>query len=189
MKHQHALIDYDYAVKQLGGDKELLFKLLGKFKIQYDNSDAEIIEQINSGDFESAKMRIHTAKGITGSLGLKALYESCRKLDKQLTNQALCSEDLSAFANIMRDTLNEIDSLVSSSTPPFLQEPSTIRSEDSSSLAKQELVELLSRQEFIDDNMLRKLVNKTGMNKDSASSFIALVEGLEYDKAIAFLNT
>jgi len=54
LKHQHALIDYDYAVKQLGGDKELLFKLLGKFKIQYDNSDAEIIEQINSGDFESA---------------------------------------------------------------------------------------------------------------------------------------
>lgn len=183
MPEQKPLIDLEFGLSQLGGNAELLDRMLGKFKDQFQDIPSLVTQQLRDGDYESAKLRIHTAKGITGNLGLSALFDCCKLFDAQLKQKQADPDTVLQFEELMRDTCLEIDRLKSGAMPEqSLNEHKHI--ED----AKPQLVALLSRHEFIDDSLLRDLVESIAMKPEEADLLIDMVEQLQYEKAISMLT-
>ncbi|WP_371192825.1 Hpt domain-containing protein [Glaciecola sp. SC05] len=183
MDEQKPLVDLDFGLSQLGGNAELLNKMLIKFKEQFKDTPAQVTQQLKDGDYDAAKMRIHTAKGITGNLGLRALFDCCKAFDAKLKQRQAAPEILEQFTKLMHDTCLAIDAHSQLVAPGAAADQANHLEE-----AKPQLIELLSRHEFIDDGLLRDLVGSIDMSDEEKDVLIDLIEQLQYEKAIMMLK-
>jgi HPt (histidine-containing phosphotransfer) domain-containing protein len=177
------LVDVNFGLSQLGNNNHLLNKMLIKFKHEFEWVPETVRQQIETGDYAQAKMHVHTAKGITGNLGLLALYEYCKSLETQLKQQALTSNALKEFADLMRATCSAIDA----HNADFALR-GTARPVNHISDAKTQLLALLSTHQFINDKLMHDLLGSLDFSEDQKTTMVALIEQLQYDKAIAMLN-
>jgi len=76
MDQSTTVVDIDFGMSQLSGNKKLLFTLLGKFTDEYRSLDADLQAHVAKGDFNKAYSIVHTLKGVTGNLGLFALHNA-----------------------------------------------------------------------------------------------------------------
>jgi HPt (histidine-containing phosphotransfer) domain-containing protein len=103
------LINYDFALKQLGGNDQLLNKLLGQFVSEYREASQEVINFINSNDLKSTELKVHTVKGISGNLGLQALYDCTCKFDAELKLGKPSEALISKFTDLLSQTCSEVE--------------------------------------------------------------------------------
>jgi HPt (histidine-containing phosphotransfer) domain-containing protein len=174
------ILNYDFALNQLGGNEALLSKMLGRFVSEFSDVSTEVIALIDENDFDAAKMKVHTVKGIAGNLGLQALYDCSSRFDVLLrvseSNQTICDE----FSRLVKDTCIEIQN-------KDLKDPSKQNLNNSThslEQSKTELIERLRRNEFIDDETLTNLVAGLKMSETDALNLISLIEELHYPQAI-----
>ncbi|MFC4699827.1 hypothetical protein ACFO4O_06635 [Glaciecola siphonariae] len=188
MSETKPLVDYDFGLSQLGGNAELLNKMLGKFKGEFREAPQYVKQQMQEGNFDQAKMKVHTTKGITGNLGLLALFECSKTLDAQL-KQAIASDDtIAEFESITQATCERIDELISASKNDSGQSD-TAKQHKHVDDAKQKLLELLERHEFIDDSLLRDLMGSLNMSDADKTQIVDLIEQLQYEQAASMLNS
>jgi HPt (histidine-containing phosphotransfer) domain-containing protein len=174
------LLDIAFALSQLSGNAQLLNKMLKRFASEYENSAVSVSALIAQDNYAEAKIQIHTAKGITGNLGLIALFEHCKALELQIKEQEVDAEVLELYANLVRDTCAQIHALDYSNTD-------TTTSIGDSSEASARLAEMLNKQEFIDDALLKDLVSQLTLSHNDKQTLIASVEALNYEQALAML--
>ncbi|MDM8516869.1 ATP-binding protein [Desulfobacterales bacterium HSG16] len=74
-------IDGHACLKELGGNKNLLLKLLNEFTGRYADSVSEIRNALNKGDLEFVQRLGHTLKGVSGIFSAKQLYAASLKLE------------------------------------------------------------------------------------------------------------
>jgi HPt (histidine-containing phosphotransfer) domain-containing protein len=176
------LVDYEFGLSQLGGNAQLLNKMLGKFKAEFASVPAYIKNKVNEGDLDAAKMKVHTAKGITGNLGLRALFENSKALEAELKQGNSAQALMQEFAELMQASCNEIDICIAGISTPEQSTPHTIVD------AKEKLRKLLSRHEFIDDGLLRDLIASIDMSEDDKKQLIEMIEQLQYEQALAMIK-
>jgi len=174
------ILNYDFALNQLGGNEALLSKMLGKFVVEFKNIAAEIVILIKENDITSSKMKVHTIKGISGNIGLQALYNCATRLDVELRAGESSQAMLDEFSKLIDDTCREIQQME--------PKPGTERQLTASSLpieeCKSELIKRLKRNEFIDDNTLLNFVAGLAFSESDAKHLIQLIEELQYPQAI-----
>ncbi|WP_395342192.1 Hpt domain-containing protein [Ningiella sp. W23] len=179
MQQTLPLVDLSFGLSQLSGNSELLHKMLHKFKAEFADSPTEVREHLANNRHHEAKMRVHTAKGITGNLGLTALFQCCKTLDAQIKHESVDADMVDEFERLMVATCSAI------SEQHFDSEVNAnVEYIDG---AKVQLETLLKRQEFIDDDLLNNLVGSLDMHDAAKAQFIEYVEKLQYDKAIDML--
>jgi HPt (histidine-containing phosphotransfer) domain-containing protein len=178
------LLNYDFALNQLGGNESLLSKMLGKFSNEFESVSSELTELLASGDIKSAKMRVHTIKGISGNLGLQALYECATKFDAQLREDNYQEDMFQHFSALVEQTCAQIQEREQIKAPAKTLVPPTLSLETS----KLELTRKLERNEFIDDDTLINLVSGLSMSDEKSKELIDLIEELQYQDALNIVS-
>jgi len=185
MSNTAPLFNYEFGLSQLGGNKALLDKMLNKFVIEFEQNPAEIQDAINQNDFEKAKIRVHTTKGIAGNLGLQALYKSSSEFDAELREKKFSDESFAHYSQIMVDTCKHIRELDLDQAPGRVDMVETGISKEN---GKATLLKRLERSEFIDDDSLVELVSSIKLDDSDGQRLIVLIEELKYAEAIQLIR-
>jgi HPt (histidine-containing phosphotransfer) domain-containing protein len=184
MNTQKPLFNHDFGLSQLGGNQALLDKMLGKFVDEFKDSVDLIKSAVADGRYADAKIKVHTTKGISGNLGLQAVYTCATQLDAELRNENCPEALLSNYEDVLNATINYITSNTENSQAPVEMVETTITQSE----GKQTLLTKLERNEFIDDDMLVELVSSLRLDDATAQLLIKYIEELNYPDAIALVN-
>ncbi len=189
MSETHALVDVEFAITQLGGNSDLLKRMLGKFSAEFDSVPKEVKRLLEVGEIKEAKMKVHTTKGLSGNLGMTALYECSKTLDKKLRDNDVDYDLVESFSVIMTKTCEFIDTidLAEKEKTPFIESEST-NSENVNEL-KDLFLKRLQGHEFIDDEALHEYVDQLPLSDTRKHELVSLVEELQYEKAIALIKS
>ena len=101
-------IDFNKALKYLGGKRELLFRLLKSFASNYSNSTVLFQQHININDMAAGRELAHAIKGVSENIGLKTLSDIAAKLEKCFTETQINSELLDQYDIALSQALEEI---------------------------------------------------------------------------------
>lgn len=179
------LVDIEFALSQLSGNSDLLSKMLVKFSDEFSAVPNKIIHALEQNNLTEAKLQVHTTKGLSGNLGLMALYECSKKLDQQIREGNIDQTQVQAFASIMHDTCEflKIVNLDLKTPKNFSDAKPSINNNE-----KSIFLERLKHNEFIDDDTLFSYINALSLNEDKKQTLKELVEELQYAKAIDLIN-
>ncbi len=178
------LLNYDFALNQLGGNEALLSKMLGRFVAEFAIVPSEISAFLESNDINSAKIKVHTVKGISGNLGLQALFACATQFETELRAGQSSQTTLLEFTQITSETCIEIQKIQQKETPTIEKNEASLAPEKS----KIELIKRLKRNEFIDDETLVEMVANLGLSESNSQNLMALIEDLQYPQAIAIIE-
>lgn len=103
-------IDTKAGLKVVGGNHELLRKLIAKFLKNYATTTREIIDAVRGGDFELAHQLAHNIIGVAGNIGATELYSAVRALDNAVKQKKTGEMEarLNNFISAMDTVLNSI---------------------------------------------------------------------------------
>jgi len=93
-----AELQVERAVTRLGGDREVYFKLLGRFGRSHPCTAAEVREAIERGNLRSAILAVHTLASAAANIGAMWLHEVAR-----LVETTLRDGDPSKFNEVLID--------------------------------------------------------------------------------------
>ena len=193
MANAPQLVNIEFATSQLGGNTALLTKMLGKFCNEFAEVPQKVILALAQNNHREAKLKVHTTKGLSGNLGLTALYESSKVLDQQIRDDSIDPSQIEDFERVMQQTISCIKAL---NLGDVSGTPFTTATHDSSSvensaqiIAQTEVfIKRLQRNEFIDDDTLHNYINMLALNEAQKNSLKQLVEELQYAKAIEIVK-
>jgi HPt (histidine-containing phosphotransfer) domain-containing protein len=174
------ILNYDFALNQLGGNEALLSKMLGRFVDEFANVPAEIISLVQAHDIKNAKMKVHTVKGISGNIGLQALFDCATRFDVELRSGEASAAILEEFSKLIDNACLEIQQMEHKEPPELQLTVSTLPPEK----CKSDLIVRLKRNEFIDDDTLLNLIAGLRLTESDAKHLIQLIEELQYPQAI-----
>lgn len=177
------LIDVQFGLSQLGGNQVLFNRMLTKFKQSFSETPESVLQNVDNEQFDEAKIAVHTTKGISGNLGLTALFECSKTLDKQIKDKAIDPDVLNSFSEIMAQTCQAITEHEANTSEHAEQEVPE-NNDDTTAV----LLEKLQRHEFIDDDELQRLVGGLNLTPEQRIEVINLIEELQYEKAIDIIK-
>ena len=90
-------IDQSIGLRQLRGNRAFYHKLLVKMHNQYRQSGRELDDLLARGAQEEAIRLVHSIKGVAGSLGATALFESSNELEQALRAESGAPPDTRTF--------------------------------------------------------------------------------------------
>ena len=173
-----SIFDSKFATNQFSGNQSLLVKILGKFIYQYQDFDALITEYLQQQNFEAAKQQVHTIKGVSGNLGMKALHNACNQLEMKLNNQ-VTDYTLKEFLQVFKQTLTLVQNY---STENAVEEMSTVGPE------KTQLIAALKRNEFISESKMYNYTKTLDLSSDKLNQLKQAIQDLDYPIAIELLE-
>jgi HPt (histidine-containing phosphotransfer) domain-containing protein len=105
-------INVDEALKRVMNNGKLFAKLLAKFKTDNINLLDDTISFVRAGDYEKAKISIHTLKGIVANLALTELYKQIIELEAQIRGGAANPATQESVKKCLAETLVLIDGVI-----------------------------------------------------------------------------
>ena len=112
-------IDLDDAIDRLGGNLPLVVHLLTKFMNEYGDEASIIKEFLERGDTLQAFHKVHSLKGVAGTLSANLVYETAGKLESALSDGitsnsgplvAELDENLTSTMEFIREWLDTLNS-------------------------------------------------------------------------------
>lgn len=179
MNDEETIIDLKFGLSQLSGNRDLLIKLLVKFQTQYADLADKLDILFAEGDMATAKGSIHTVKGVTGNLGLRALHIAAKSLETAVSEESNWRYGLSEFNSVLTKTLDEITALVHKTNPiePMAQNDLNL------------LKDLLQRNEYISPSKLVDYLDQSGFTESRVNQISQAIEELDYPKALTILES
>ena len=106
-------IDLNSALRRLGGNEDLLIKLLQTFLRTHKNTGTDIKEALKSNDYKKAQRLAHTIKGVAGNLAAEKLSETAGRLE-ELINRGKAAHPaklLSLFSDALAEVFSSITNM------------------------------------------------------------------------------
>ncbi len=175
------LIDLEFGISQLSGNKALLLTLLNKFSDEYRQTGDKMQQYFANNDFAAARTHIHTLKGVAGNLGLNALFQASKSLDDALKGADNVPEEYPAFIIILTDTLEAISHVDDG--------PAATSDSSRDSAAKAALINALKANEFIPQTQLDDWLNAIYQDESSRNAVRENIDELDYQSALAKLGS
>lgn len=185
MVAQQSLVDLEFATSQLGGNTELLNRMLIKFREEFSSVPDQVISLLAKENFKEAKLKVHTTKGLSGNLGLVALFECSKILDQQIRDDQIEQAQVEQFKELMAKTCEFI--LDFEETPENTAQYTATNTDDKNQYQAL-FVERLKRNEFIDDETLHIYVDSLPIDSAEKDQLKSYVEELQYSNAIKFIE-
>ena len=80
-------IDVKAGIHRVVGNRQLYIDLLKKYVDQYSVTETELLHELDLKQYDELTLRIHTLKGIAGSLGARHLHELAGEVEEQLSKK------------------------------------------------------------------------------------------------------
>lgn len=175
------MFDAQFAVNQFSGNQSLLVQILEKFVQQYEHFDALLAEHLKQDDLNAVKQQVHTIKGVSGNLGMKALHQACKELEENLDNQ-VTEHTIEEFLLIFKQTLTLVKTYSKEESIPKSPETASVQDE------KAELIAALKRSEFISENKMQSYAKALNLSSDKLNELEQAIDDLDYARAIELLE-
>jgi histidine phosphotransfer protein HptB len=190
------LFNQDFALRQFSGNRTLLISMLNKFVAQYANY-VEKLDELMAQQVQAELIRyVHTIKGISGNLGFETLYQASRSFETALSQEQVASEK-HIFTSSLALTLQHIQAFVDAAEldSPSTAAPAISKSEAVSSstnedviLARQQLTNALSQQQFISSSKLLDFLQRINLSSSDSEAVQKAINELDYATAIRYLK-
>lgn len=176
-----SIFDAQFALNQFSGNQSLLIQILEKFNKQYQNFDTLLLECLQQENFQAAKQEVHTIKGVSGNLGMKALHHECKELEENLANKT-SGNAVTAFLKVLEETLNLVQNY----------SPENNAAVDSVNTAVQDdkalLLAALKRREFISESKMQSFESSLNLSAEKLTELKQAIDSLDYVRAIQLLE-
>ena len=177
MTEQNSLLNLEFGLSQLSGNKELLFKMFDRFSNDYANVVDELKSSVKDNNFTDIRHKVHTIKGVAGNLGMNALYANCKDFEEAAKrNEADIGEYVPSFETVLSDTFAEI---------------SRCKEQEFGATNEQngvnELKRLLEQNEFIAADTTEQLLQDSGIDTNVKNQIIEAINNLDYPTALGLL--
>ena len=186
MEQSTTVLDLEFGMSQLSGNKKLLFTLLGKFTEEYRDTDAQLQSLVAKNDFNGAYSLVHTLKGVTGNLGLFALHHASKPIESSFRNDKRMPEEYTAFIALLNDTIAAVDSLTQQ--PSEHGDQAAPLNSAAAAQAKERLLAALKASEFISQDRLDEWLHALALPDAKRAAIIDAVDELDYEEAISELE-
>lgn len=181
MNQPVSIIDLEFGLSQLSGNRALLDKLLKRFEDEYRQFPDQLDAQLANNDFTGAQSKLHTLKGVTGNLGLNALHHASRLAENEIKDNGRPPASLGELYATLDKTLAEITQLTSGEVSGGTSA--------SQSADKAAFVQALRKNEFIPASQLDTWLNAATQDDARRQSIREAVDELDYDTAISLLES
>ncbi|NDW20775.1 Hpt domain-containing protein [Alteromonas hispanica] len=191
MDKSTTLVDIEFGLSQLSGNKKLLFTLLGKFTDEYRTLDTDLQGLVESQQYDDAYSLIHTLKGVTGNLGLFALHNASKPVESAIRNDKELPNDYSSFVVLLNETVSNIDTLTAESTSDNSANAKASNAPVNSAAAeraRKQLTSALKASEFISQSTLEEWLSAMGIENEKREAIIDAVDELDYEEALSELD-
>lgn len=190
------ILDEDFAIKQLGGNEELLEKMFSKFLSQYADDADKVNQYIANKDYKEAQRTIHGIKGVSGNLGLKALQQACREAEELLrstddspNDDGQLTQYISHFEDMLKATLVTLENYQTTESlgadDASSDDPEAVLSVEQ---AKEKLTIAIDNFQFVAPAELKKLLAALEPTSIDLAQLEKAMNDLDYDVAKALLN-
>ena len=78
---EEEVLDRDDMEQRVGGDRDILLRLLELFHVEYPRVLAEVRAALTAGDAPRLRLAVHCLKGMVGTLGGRAAFEEAGRLE------------------------------------------------------------------------------------------------------------
>jgi histidine phosphotransfer protein HptB len=173
------LIDHEFALKQFSGNSALLLKMFGKFLEQYKTVDTLLQDLFSKKDIKNLKLQVHTVKGVSGNLGMKALHVASREFETQLEENTV-QHALHNYIDVIHQTLNQVEQVITDGVSP--ERPGNVLPPQLTD-TKQRLLSALNRNEFITQSKLTEFLKELSLNEEQKSALKSSIGDFDYEKA------
>jgi HPt (histidine-containing phosphotransfer) domain-containing protein len=175
------IFDATFALNQFSGNQSLLVQILEKFITQYQNFDSSIAEHLEQSDIQAVKQKVHTLKGVSGNLGMKALHLACKEFEKNIEKQVV-ENSSENFLLIFKNTLAFAQNYAAEKG--MEEPPKTIAPQDNKTL----LIAALRRNEFISESKMQSYSQSLGLSSEKLNELNNAIDNLDYTIAIKLLE-
>ena len=176
-------------ISLLGGNKQLLYKLLLQFHEGFFNCVEQTDLLIQSGNHQDAIAQLHLLKGTAANLGASEVHREAEKLEQFLKSGAPIL-DLEPFRQAMKQVLDSIASLTchhdtEDSLPQNGQHDPVLSAELANKMAR-----LLEGYDYIAPELIRSFREAIGNHPFSTKlqQFEQLIDSFDYASAAALLK-
>ena len=184
MDQSAAVLDIDFGMSQLSGNRTLLLTLLNKFSDEYSSLNDDLQSLMRQGEFDKAYSLLHTLKGVSGNLGLFALHHASKSVENTVRTEKTLPEDYPHFISLLEETLVSIAAL--SSEPTGNASP---KADDALAMqAKSQMMAALKASEFIAQDRLDEWLDNLALSEHTRQSLEDAVDELDYEHAIELLD-
>ncbi|MBU2978062.1 Hpt domain-containing protein [Alteromonas sp. C1M14] len=190
------IIDLEFGLSQLSGNKTLFLRLLQKFADEYQDSEDKLNTMLRNEQWQEAKIHLHTIKGVAGNLGISRLHQACKQTEDELKANPGTPSSFSAFCFTLSTTLSYIDEL--HQTPSLIDAPpqrspqatatSPLPTNESSLLAPEAFIQALEQSEFIAQDQLDEWLTETTSDPALQQSVRDAIDELDYDTALTLVR-
>lgn len=190
-------IDAESARSSVGGNLSLLVKLYRSFINDYENTLSQIANALATNDDNFVLVKLHTLKGVSGTLGGIKLSRVTSELEAAIITSSTDYESkLTAFEQEFEIFLSSILSLMlkmqANDDTPRLQPPNdgTTAAPASSNLNKiaPPLIPLLKQGNTQANDLVEELLSHASdIDRPILEELYELLENYEYDEALALL--
>jgi HPt (histidine-containing phosphotransfer) domain-containing protein len=105
-------INVEEVLSRVMNNGKLLAKLLNKFRTDNTGLLDETCGFVAAGDYEKAKISIHTLKGIAANLAFTELYKQTVELEAQIKNGSANPDTQESAKKCLVETLVRIDEVI-----------------------------------------------------------------------------
>ncbi|MEQ5807144.1 Hpt domain-containing protein [Alteromonas sp. NFXS44] len=111
MDSAEKIINLEFGLSQLSGNKTLFLRLLQKFADEYQHASDKLQTLLDNCDWQEARVYIHTIKGVSSNLGINQLHLTCKEAENELKAQESVPASLPALKQTVVVTLDAIATL------------------------------------------------------------------------------
>lgn len=173
-------INFEFGLKQLSGNEELLYRLLRKFADEYRDIEQRLTALLDQQDFAGAEILVHTLKGVSGNLGCNAVFDASKTVNNQVKAAESSEEDLTFLFEQVRQTVAIIDALPTDSSSGS-SSPSDVGTGRKTAIKA--LSQALANHEFVSSEKLNGWLDAMEASPMQRQQITDAIDELDYDVA------
>jgi len=120
------ILNLDQALRQLMGKRYLLENVMQSFRKDHFNAPDVVKQLIEDNDFSTAQRRVHSIKGLAGTIGAQMLQRTAQELETALKDKLLpkLNQLQESFQNTLYPVMEQIDQILPSNISQKNEDPS-----------------------------------------------------------------
>jgi len=126
IEEKSQILNIDQALRQLMGKRSLLETVMTSFRNDHSNAHEIVKQLIESDQLETAQRKVHSIKGLAGTIGARSLQKIGNELETALKKKMQSKFDslLVSFQKSLEPVIEEIDKILPDKDTPEQQNAS-----------------------------------------------------------------
>ncbi|THB70714.1 MAG: response regulator [Gammaproteobacteria bacterium] len=174
-----AIIDQEKALVSMNGNSQLLVKLLNDFINNEQNSAEELVKMLSSDNFTTARMKVHTIKGLAGSFCCESLFKISLMLQQEIDNgrTQYLRMLMQRYQELLQQFIDSAQQIIKAESQKSQQRKNSNKQAEAKSEKLIKLSEYLDENNQLGRDILEALI-KTSKDKEKTKIMEQMIEAI-----------